>query len=206
MCFDKDFLERFHMCPFSTGIDIFPIDYIPRNKSAANEQVHIGHTLMASSQALSKEPPYNQDDFDITKMWEEKLGVKIDWNNTLFHELKKLVDQTMQMYGPEDADEVGSMMRRIKGQDYHVPKEYYDEWIDMPFEYTTIPVPKEYDYILRLKYGEDYMTPKNVGGGHNYPVYKEQELALKDVMEREFNTTLSYEMIQQIIDLKVFGE
>ena len=35
---------------------------------------------------------------------------------------------------PEEADEVCSMMRRQNGQDYHVPKEYYDEWIDMPFE------------------------------------------------------------------------
>lgn len=205
MCFDEDFLERFHMCPFSTGIDIFPIDYIPRDSQKDQELVHLVHTLMVTSATVSEEPPYTKDDRDIVKMWEKTLGVKVDWNNRLFHEMKKLVDMAMQQCNPEDADEVCSMMRRQNGQDYHVPKEYYDEWVEMPFEYTTIVVPKNYDYILKLKYGEDYMTPKQVLGGHDYPNYKEQELALKDVMEQTFQTKLSYQDIQQLIDMKVFG-
>ena len=49
------------------------------------------------------------------------------------------------------------------------------------------------------------MTPKQVLGGHDYPNYKEQELALKDVMEQTFQTKLSYQDIQQLIDMKVFG-
>lgn len=205
MCFDEDFLERFHMCPFSTGIDIFPIDYIPRDSQKDHELVHLVHTLMVTSATVSEEPPYTKDDRDIVKMWEKTLGVKVDWSNRLFHEMKKLVDMAMQQCNPEDADEVCSMMRRQNGQDYHVPKEYYDEWVEMPFEYTTIAVPKNYDYILKLKYGEDYMTPKQVLGGHDYPNYKEQELALKDVMEQTFQTKLSYQDIQQLIDMKVFG-
>ena len=205
MNFEPAFLERFHFCPFSTGIDIFPIDYIPRDEKRAKELDHLAHTLMATSGTLSKEPPYSNDDMEIAALWEKKLGVQINWDNRLFHELKKLVDIAMQQCAPEDADEVCSMMRRIRGQDYRVPKSYYEEWIDMPFEYTTIPVPKEYDYILRLKYGEEYMVPRNVRCGHDYPNYKEQELALRDVMEQEFQTAISYEMIQQLIDLKVFG-
>lgn len=206
MNFDTDFLERFHMCPFSTGIDIFPIDYIPRDSKKDEELVHLIHTLMVTAATVSEEPPYTSDDREIAEMWEKTLGVKIDWNNRLHHEIKKMVDMAMQQCTPEEADEVCSMMRRQNGQDYHVPKEYYDEWIDMPFEYTTIPVPKNYDYILKLKYGEDYMMPKQIRGGHDYPNYKEQELALKRVMEQAFNTKLSYQDIQKLIDMKVFGE
>lgn len=205
MCFDEDFLQRFHRCPFVAGVDIFPIDYLPREKKKEEEQVHLVHTLMVTSASLSQEPPYTQDDRDVIKMWEDVLGVKIDWNNRLFHEIKKLVDMAMQQCEPENADEVCSMMRRQNGQDYRVPKEYYNEWVEMPFENITIPVPKEYDYILKLKYGEGYMTPQQVMGGHDYPVYKEQELAFLDVMNKEFQTNLSYEDIQQLIDMKVFG-
>lgn len=206
MCFDEDFLERFHMCPFSTGIDIFPIDYLPRDDKKAEKLIHLVRTLMVTSATLSAEPPYNQDDRDVVESWENILGVKVNWNHRLFHEIKKLVDMAMQQCKPEDADEVCSMMRCQSGQDYHVPKEYYDEWIEMPFEYTTVPVPKDYDYILKLKYGQNYMIPRNVGGGHDYPNYKEQELALKDVMEEAFHTKMSYADIQQLIDMKVFGE
>lgn len=206
MNFDTDFLERFHMCPFSTGIDIFPIDYIPRDSKKDKDLVHLIHTLMVTAATVSEEPPYTSDDREIAEMWEKTLGIKIDWNNRLHHEIKKMVDMAMQQCTPEEADEVCSMMRRQNGQDYHVPKEYYDEWIDMPFEYTTIPVPKNYDYILKLKYGEDYMTPKQIRGGHDYPNYKEQELALKAVMEQTFQTQISYEQMQGLIDMKVFGE
>ena len=31
--------------------------------------------------------------------------------------------------------------------------------IDMPFENTTVPVPETYDRILRIHYGDNYMTP-----------------------------------------------
>lgn len=206
MCFEPDFLERFHMCPFSTGVDIFPIDYLPRDKHDEEGLVHLVHTMMVTSATVSPAPPYSQDDREIVSLWEAKLNIRINWDNRLFHEIKKLVDMCMQQCAPEDADAVCSMMRRQNGQDYRIPKEYYEEWIDMPFEYTTIPVPKEYDYILKLKYGEDYMTPRNVGGGHDYPNYKEQELALKAVMEQNFNVSLSYEDIQRLIDMKVFGE
>lgn len=149
MSFEPDFLERFHKCPYSTGIDIFPIDYLPRDLQKSKELVHLVHILMVTASTVSKKTPYTQD--------------------------------------------------------YHVPKEYYDEWIEMPFEYTTIAVPKQYDYILRLKYGDDYMTPKQVLGGYDYPNYKEQELELKALMEQEFYTSLCYQDIQQLIDMKVFG-
>ena len=205
MSFEPDFLERFHKCPYSTGIDIFPIDYLPRDSQQSKELVHLVHILMVTASTVSKKTPYTQDDLEIAKLWERKLGIKIDWNNRLFHEIKKLVDLAMQQCEPQDADEVCSMMRCQNGQDYHVPKEYYDEWIEMPFEYTTIAVPKQYDYILRLKYGDDYMTPKQVLGGHDYPNYKEQELELKALQEQEFHTSLCYQDIQQLIDMKVFG-
>ena len=97
-------------------------------------------------------------------------------------------------------------MRRYWQPFYEIPKEWYREVIEVPFEYTTIPIPVGYDRILKRKYGEDYMTPQNVSGGHDYPIYREQENALKGVMEREFNVTMTLEDIQAIIDMKVFGE
>ena len=62
-----------------------------------------------------------------------------------------------------------------------------------------------YDGILKCNYGEDYMTPKNVGSSHDYPFYKEQMLSLKAVMEEEFHTSLTEEQMEMIIHAKVFG-
>lgn len=206
MNFEEEFLERFHHCPFSAGIDIFAVDYIPRDAKKRVQQAEIIHLLMQASASLSEEPPYNQDDYDVAEELEKITGLTINWDNRLFHEIKKMVDIFSAYYGSDDSDEVGSFMRLQWDSNYHMPKELYGDAIEMPFEYTTVPVPIGYDKILKLKYGDSYMIPQNVGGGHDYPIYEEQELALKDVFEAEFNVQMSLTDMQKIIDMKIFGE
>ena len=38
-------------------------------------------------------------------------------------------------------------------------KAFFDETVFVPFEDLQLPVPKEYDKLLRYMYGEDYMIP-----------------------------------------------
>lgn len=206
MNFEKEHLERFHFCPFSAGIDVFPIDYLSRDEKKRQEQDDIFRLLMKCASSLSQEPPYKKDDYEIVASLEKMTGLKVNWDNRLYHELKKMIDTVCAFYEDKDADTVCGFMRRYWQPFYEIPKEWYGEVIEVPFEYTTIPIPVGYDEMLKRKYGEDYMTPKNVRGGHDYPVYKEQEITLKEVMEREFNVTMTLEDIQTIIDMKVFGE
>ena len=104
----------------------------------------------------------------------------------------------------EKTEEVSCMMALAADWNwYHCKRNWYDTYIEMPFENTTIPVPIGYDGILKCNYGADYMTPINVGSSHDYPFYKEQMLGLKDVMEKEFNQSISDELMEQIIDMKV---
>lgn len=67
-------------------------------------------------------------------------------------------------------------------------REWYSEMIDMPFEYTTIPVPAGYDEILKIQYG-DYHTPVQGGTLHEnifldpdtpYRYYMEHPEEMKD--------------------------
>ena len=52
--------------------------------------------------------------------------------------------------------------------------------IEIPFETVTVPVPREYDKILRIKFGDNYMTPiKEIT--HNYPFYKEQDKIIQEM-------------------------
>ena len=51
----------------------------------------------------------------------------------------------------------------------------YEETIITDFEMLKAPIPKGYDEILRLCFYDDYMTPINSGGTHEYPFYKVQQ-------------------------------
>ena len=86
------------------------------------------------------------------------------------------------------------------GWDYHVPIECYKKTIDMPFETITVPVPVGYDTILKIKYGENYMTPIQGGGSHDYPFYAKQEQALKQVIEEEYHRSLSDEEFEELLE------
>lgn len=82
-----------------------------------------------------------------------------------------LVDKLEGAYIDKDSDYVNAMHRLANGQDYYIPKEGYGDSVLLKFEDVLVPVPVGYDIILRKKYDDDYMTPKNVGGGHDYPFY-----------------------------------
>lgn len=191
MNFSKEYLDRFHGCPYVVGIDIFPIDYIPKDTEKMNEQLQLISLILTAASSIPEEPPYNEDVLNMAAQLERMFNVHFDKNNRLFHELKKLLDMISQMYSADDSIEVCSMIDLAEGWNYHIPIDGYLSSVDMPFEYTTVPVPKGYDYILQTKYGPDYMTPVQGGGSHDYPFYKKQEQALKKVIENEYKLSLS---------------
>ena len=199
MNFTTEYLHRFHACPYIVGIDIFPIDYIPRDTDKMNEQTHLIELVMRIASSIPKGPPYDYETIELVHKLEYTLGITLDWNNRLFHELKKLVDILSSTYVSSDADEVCSMIDLAGGWDYHALKQWYSDSVDMPFECTTIPVPVGYDGVLQIKYGTDYMTPIQRSSSHDYPFYKKQEQALKEVIERQYNLTLSEPQFQTIL-------
>lgn len=160
MNFSKDYLKRFHGCPYVIGIDIFPIDYINKDIEALNEQLRLINLILSAASSIPECPPQN-------------------------------------------SNEVCSMIDLACGWDYHALLEWYSDTIDMPFENTTIPVPAGYDGILKIKYGDNYMTPVQCSSSHDYPFYKKQENSLRETIEYEYNTQLSDSEFNQLINDKI---
>ncbi|MGN0327456.1 MAG: phosphorylcholine transferase LicD [Lachnospira sp.] len=200
MNFDPGYLNKFHNCPYVVGVDIFPIDYIPKDTSKSQEQLNLINLLLTVASSIPKEPPYSQEVLGLIQQIENLFNVKFNYNNNLFHELKKLLDIVSASYGPNDSQEVCSMIDLAGGWDYHVPISWYSDTIEMAFENTSIPVPKGFDGILKIKYGDDYMTPRNTASSHDYPFYAKQEQALKEVIENEYKRTISDEEFNQLLE------
>lgn len=203
MNFDKDYLLRFHACPYVVGIDIFPLDYIPRDKSKSDNQNKKIQLAMSAASSISPTPPYTKDEIRMVKELEKMSGFTVDYNNNLFHEIKKIVDELSALYTADESDEMCSMIDFALGWDYHAKKEWYAASTDEPFEYTTIPVPVGYDGLLKIKYGNDYMTPRQGASSHDYPFYKVQEEGLKEVMEAEFQVKLTQEQMDMLIAQRI---
>lgn len=199
MNFDDKYLEKFHGCPYVVGIDIFPIDYITRDEAKLKSQLDTINLVLSVASSIPHTPPYNEEHLMLAGKIENMLGVKIDYNNRLDHELKKILDMLSSISSEEESDEVCSMIDLAAGWDYHIPKNAYNKSHEADFEYTTIPVPEGYETLLKTKYGEDWKTPVIGTGSHDYPFYKKQEEALKEVLEREYNKEFTDDEFQGIL-------
>ena len=185
------------------GIDIFPVDNITDDKKALDKQIESLRFLLRTAESVPEKGSYGTEVLGLMKKIEKTFGIPVNYNNRLKHELKKIYDIVCSLYQDENSAEVCSMIDFAEGWDYHAKREWYEDICELPFENTTIPVPEGYDGLLQIKYGKEYMTPRNVGSSHDYPFYKSQIEELRLVMQQEFNTEFTTEEVIRLIHAKV---
>lgn len=166
---------------FGGGVDIFTLDYVPRDDALRKEQIYV-YKLIAEARGLLEIIEKEQLSLaEYSKALEEyKKRVKelenvchisFSQGNPSATELYILEGEVGALYGEKDADYISQIGCLQVDMDYYIPKEAYEETIYMPFENTVIPVPKGYDLLLKKKYGTDYMIPQKSDPGHDYPFF-----------------------------------
>ena len=209
ICIAKEWLEQFHNCPFTVGIDIFPLDYLPRNEEDRELQINL--FLLAGRVAqLAKD--MNVGEFDakdgeteeeveerkqkvkqeigdgITYL-EEKCNLPI--NRQLFEEeewyflsseMWKWANHIAMMYNEEESDYLVEFVDYSRWENKKFPKEWFSEVYGASYEGFMVPVPSGYDQILKEIYGEYWIYVKKTGM-HEYPYYKRQLKQLKEYVK-----------------------
>lgn len=202
--FGADYMERFHNCPFAVGIDIFPLDYIPRDAQAASEQkelltfignitsVVVGRKEEAEAGATAEElAEYDQVLAESLADLEQICGVRFDYSKSILQQLNILFDQISGMFTADESDEITLFFKYlIKG--YSVKKELLEEVLLVPFENITIPIPNGYDAILGKSY-KDYMTPRKLNSTHGDIYFREQIGVLADILNERCKKSISVE-------------
>ena len=178
---DAKRMEKYHGCPYVLGIDIFPLDYISRDKDECQFHLEVINIILGAIDAVTSSDITEQELDSYLVQVEQLTGVTIDRKVPVKLSLMRLAEKLCSIYGTDDADEVAGIWRLIWQENF--PKEWFDDLIEVPFETVTIPVPKEYDRILKIKYGDNYMTPiKKIT--HDYPFYKTQEKIIQEMYKK----------------------
>lgn len=176
--FSEKHLERFHGCPYIVGVDIFPLDNKPDNPEEA-EMIYCLMKIIYGAIVKMRDHKMEEAEHLIAEI-EGMLHVSIDRGGHMVNQLYRLVDQLGCIYLEDEAEEVSLwswLAYMDKRRDYK--KSWFSASLDMKFENMILPVPIGYDPLLRVIYGEDYMTPRRIDGYHNYPFYKIQDELLK---------------------------
>lgn len=140
---------------FGIFIDIFPYDAVPDDKGEGLDQ-------------LTRRARLHKDLRLIEKGWDPihpfstiKYLLKRPYFKTLYAQYEDL----FRKYRIEDNRFISCYSFHVIPEKFLREKEWYLETVYVPFEDIMMPLPKEYDRILRLQYG-DYMTPVKAPSYH----------------------------------------
>ncbi len=188
---EPEFLTRYHGCPFCVGIDLFPIDYYPQAEREQKLQwamLDVVKSNIGYCDGLLENP--SEDVAAVCRkallqgleMQKEFLGISVDMEKSIVNirnQLFRIYDRVCMMYQAQECDEIVSFQGQLTRLAGRWKKEWFDRAVFMGYEVTSIPVPVEYDKVLRATFG-DYRRPVYHGGGHDYPYYREQLQALQE--------------------------
>lgn len=180
-------MKDYYGCPFSVGIDIYPLYYVPRDENNANLQKTILTAIAEILKVVDEAESLNEEDvtalMETLRELEEATGYQFTDDRPIHNHLRILYDQMSRLFEEEESDAV-TIFPIYMSNGYVADKELFAESMQVPFENTTLNVPKGYDEILRKSYG-DYMTPRKVRAGHDYPFYKGQLQVLLKYMDEQ---------------------
>lgn len=182
---DKERLTTFHGCPFIVGIDIFPLDYLPKNPILAKQEEEIFELIWQTIRLVCKESKSRRDEKDLAealKSIEHVMNIKISRQEDLRSQLWKAANDLCRIYGEEESDLVACCGFYFDNKKRCFDKMWYNDVVYMPFEIVELPVPIGYDSILRNQYG-DYMIPVKNYQSHEYPFYNKQLEQLRAIIK-----------------------
>lgn len=178
--YDRDFMNKYHGFPYNVGIDIFPLDYVCRDKKRNDTRRELVRVIQGYINSYGTEEIFLHDDWiksEIIAMG-EYLHMPIKEGRYIRQQLFQLMEIAFSIFTVEDGDMVSSEAQEVSGLNKPVPLKYYEEVIHLNFENTDLPVPLFYDSVLEIKY-PNYMRVVKECAGHGYPVYKGLEEAIR---------------------------
>lgn len=169
--------KNFYGCPYVVGIDIYPLDFLPKDRELEETQLLLYSAVYDVAKRYDELERTGELHLYIPQI-EELCGVQFDRQEDLRHQFWMLAERLAGLFGEEESDRLAIIYSLVCGHRERVFKrEWFEDSIKMPFENIEINVPRGYHEVLTKKYG-DYSVIR-YGGAHEYPFYKKQEPYLK---------------------------
>ncbi len=179
-----EFLERFHGCPYSTGVDVFVFDRVPEDSQEFAYQDRLIRMLdrMLMLQWTVEDGSIKGDELEEYKAIKRAIKAELDYTFTdaepMATQILRLLDLACGLCEDCGSDHVENREQVIYYGEKNFSVEDFTDTILVPFEgIMDVPIPRRYDQLLRGIFG-DYITPRKFTSQHDYPIYYNQRLDL----------------------------
>lgn len=198
---EPQYLARHYGCPFRVGVDIFPLDYLPRDEELRKRQKNIFLLAKRTAQTIQEYRSLSQTSHaerdkcmreirEGISFLEEQVSLKVDrrlleqeqWDKAV-STVYRIANEVVRQCPEREADDL-VMYRDYANYEKKVfSKEWFDEVWGASFENVMLPIPWKYDQILRRIYG-DYQVCRRGGTSHDYPYYEKQLEELRELVRQ----------------------
>lgn len=183
--FEPEHMKQFHNFPYIAGIDIFVLDYLYKDEQQEKQRCEeVKHIIAVADSIIAGEiaqPVKEANLIQLEEKYHKTYNRKLD-NRHMGIELYRLAEEQMARVPKEESDRMAQIfpwgLLGNRGQD----REYYEKFVRLPFENTTMPVPADYHRILSGKY-HDYFKIHKAWSGHDYPYFEGQRKNLQVVAD-----------------------
>lgn len=176
--YGKNRLEKFYGCPYTIGVDIFPLDGLSKDKNKEEERILLCKELVIALNLLYDGKQDTAEGKSVLANIERHHHVILNGKN-IEHELLLLTEKMYKRFSTTESDDVVLAPFWIKNGDHRFPKKLFQDSVELKFENISVKVSALYEQMLTIEYG-DYMTIHRAGGIHDYPVYRDQEMIMTE--------------------------
>lgn len=178
------YLERFHGCPYATGVDVFVFDRVPDDPEEFKYQDRLVRMLdrmlvlqwKVDEHTTSKE--ILQEYHKITNNLKTELDFTFTDDEPRTRQILRLMDLACSICEDCGSTHVENMEQVIYYGEKNFREEHFTDRIWVPYEgVMDVPIPRSYDDILSNIFG-DYKMPRQFTSQHEYPIYYNQRIAL----------------------------
>ncbi len=175
-----EFLERFHGCPYATGIDLFVFDRVSEITEEYEYQDRLVKILdrMLMLQWEVDDGSISQENMQKYLAYMSKIMTELDYsfnnNEPMTIQILRLLDIACSLCEDSDSVHVENKEQVIYYGEKRFREDFFTDRIFVPFEgIMTIPIPRNYDTALRNLFG-DYQISRKFTSQHDYPIYHNQ--------------------------------
>ncbi|WP_314730690.1 LicD family protein [Oribacterium parvum] len=179
--FFPELLRKYQEFPCGGAIDIFFLDELAKEPEDETYRKQVLEIFIFSLQLLDKKGKTKQLKKELKKL-EDLLHIQFDREKPLKAQLYRVIDHIFQEFNGEGGDWLAVMPFYIGQGICKYPKSAFENGKRIPFCGMQIPIPGDYDTVLKAEFG-DYHKKVKAGGGHDYPCIKKQKKELQTLLK-----------------------
>ena len=178
------FLERFHGCPYATGIDVFVFDRVPEDPEEFAYQARLirmlDRMLMLQWEVDDGtiKGERQQEYYALKRTVEKELDYTFTGIEKMSTQILRLLDLACSICEDCGSERVENREQVIYYGEKGFLEKHFTDRLFIPFEgIMNVPIPRDYDMLLRNIFS-DYWTLRPFTSLHGYPIYRYQRTAL----------------------------